>query len=221
MSNWRKTTGPSAKRLPFCAEAMETKSRFFDDRAEHWEETCYPAPVRERLDHLILEFGVRPGERVLDVGTGPGILLPYLRRRIGKSGRICAFDLSFGMIRKAYAKPRAPRDVLARADVHAIPFKGNGFDRVICFAAFPHFGNPERAMREMGRVPRTGGMLIIAHLLSREELAAHHATHAFVARDRLPENHRMKALFLKAGFSPPHIINLPGKYLASAVKHAA
>jgi ubiquinone/menaquinone biosynthesis C-methylase UbiE len=153
---------------------VETQTRFFDTRAENWEETCYPAPVRARLRDLIREFGVRPGERLLDVGTGPGVLLPYLRQRVGPSGQVCAFDLSLKMIRQAHGKPHTSLDMILQADVHTIPFTDRVFGRVICFAAFPHFDDPAQALQEMGRVLRPGGVLIIAHLMSRKELAAHH-----------------------------------------------
>ena len=90
---------------------METKTGFFDARAENWEETCYPPAVRERLGGLIHEFGVMPGERLLDVGTGPGVLLPYLRQCVGPSGHISALDLSYEMIRQACRKPRLSLDL--------------------------------------------------------------------------------------------------------------
>ena len=76
------------------------------------------------------------------MGTGPGILLPHLRSGVGKSGQTCAFDLSFEMLRSAAAKPLGPEDILVRADTHFIPFREGHFDRVICFAAFPHFATP-------------------------------------------------------------------------------
>ncbi len=197
---------------------MKKDTRFFDDRARHWEETCYPPPVRHRLAALFREFDVKPGERVLDVGTGPGILLPHLRLGVGESGQICAFDLSFEMLRSAAAKPLGPKDILVRADTHFIPFRDDCFDRVICFAAFPHFERPQRAVCEMGRVLRVGGKLIIAHLMSREELARHHATHASVKGDHLPDHDQMKVFFRKAGFNSPHILDVPGKYIARGVK---
>jgi len=196
---------------------MESKTHFFDTRAENWEETCYPAPVRERLLDLIREFQIGSGERILDVGTGPGILLPYLRQGVGPFGQVCAFDLSLEMIHRAAEKPRSLLDIIFQGDVHFIPFADRVFDRVICFAAFPHFEDPAQALREMGRVLKTGGSLVIAHLLSREELAAHHGTHDTVARDVLPPHHEMKALFVKAGFSPPEIVDIPGRYYAIAI----
>jgi len=199
---------------------METKTRFFDTRAENWEETCYPVPVRARLRDLIREFGVRPGERVLDVGTGPGVLLPYLRQLAGSSGQVYAFDLSLEMIRRAYRKPRASLDIIVQADVHCIPFHNHVFDRVICFAAFPHFVDPGQAVREMGRVLTTGGALIIAHLMSRKELSMHHASHASVARDVLPADPEMKMIFVEAELSQPEIVDIPGRYVARGRAHS-
>jgi ubiquinone/menaquinone biosynthesis C-methylase UbiE len=90
---------------------------------------------------------------------------------------------------------------------------------VICFAAFPHFEDQGEAVREMGRVLRPGGELVIAHLMSREELARHHAEHASVARDLLPDDHRMRAFFVEAELSPPEIVNMPGRYMAKGVKN--
>lgn len=197
---------------------MESRTRFFDTRADHWEETCYPEPVRARLQDLIQEFGVRPGERLLDVGTGPGVLIPYLRSLVGASGRVIAFDLSFEMTRQAYQKKLGPRDMILRADVHTLPFYSGAFDRVVCFAAFPHFHDSARAMAEMARVLKPGGSLVVAHLMSREELAEHHGSCESVARDLLPRAEEMAALFSKSRLSLPEIVDRPGRYLATGLK---
>ena len=197
---------------------METRTGFFDTRAENWEETCYPPAVRERLGGLIHEFGIMPGERLLDVGTGPGVLLPYLRQCVGPSGQISALDLSYEMIRQAYRKPRLSLDLILQADVHYLPFGSMLFDRVICFAAFPHFIDPGQALQEMSRVLKIGGGLVIAHLMSREELSMHHASQTSVARDLLPEDPQMDTLFREAGLSSPEIVDIPGRYVAKGLR---
>jgi ubiquinone/menaquinone biosynthesis C-methylase UbiE len=197
---------------------MTSRSEFFDKRAENWEQTHYPDPVRERLRKLIQTFGVTPGETILDVGTGPGILIPYLQPLAGISGRVCAFDLSFPMIRQARRKTRSENDLVVQADALEIPFGTGVFHRVICFAAFPHFADPAVALREMGRVLKPGGSLVIAHLMSRRELAAHHASHSGVEKDLLPDAGQMADLYLAAGFQPPEITDMPGRYTALAQK---
>ena len=197
---------------------MRQNPDFFDIRAEQWEQNCYPAPTRKRLEALIPTFQVTAGSQILDIGTGPGILIPYLRNIAGRQGRICAFDISFQMARQAGKKLALEEDIVLQADVHRIPFKNDSFDHVICFAAFPHFSSPDLALREMARVGKPGARLVIAHLMSRQELSLHHATHSAVARDVLPDDDQMTALFINAGLIHPQITDIPGFYLATGTK---
>ena len=198
-------------------------SEFFDRRAEEWEALCYPPEVVSRLEAFFPEFGVRPGEWVLDVGTGTGILIPYLRRATDPGGRVFAIDLSQPMVREARKRRGHICDLLCVADVHSLPFGSGVFNRVICFAAFPHFYDHERALREMSRVLRSEkwvrGELVIAHLLSREELAQHHARHPEVMSHRLPDDSTMEMLFEKAGLRLTRIVNMPGRYIAHGFKN--
>jgi ubiquinone/menaquinone biosynthesis C-methylase UbiE len=199
---------------------MRSHKAFFDQKASSWEKESYPQPIRERLKALVAEFGIRDGASVLDIGTGPGILLPHLKRLVGDRGRICALDLSFQMIRQAANKPLTHHGWVLQADAHRIPFRAAVFDFIICFAAFPHFENPETVLEEMARVLISGGTLMVAHLLSRHELARHHAAQAAVARDVLPDEAQMRALLQQAGFRDIHITDKPGRYLARAIRAA-
>ncbi len=195
-----------------------TQREFFDSRADQWERNCYPKETRVRLRELIPEFGLKPAARVLDVGTGPGVLIPSIREAIGPQGRICAFDLSFAMISQARLKPLLPSDLTLQADAQRLPFASNIFDNVVCFAAFPHFDDPQLALSEMARVARPGGTVVIAHLLSREELTRHHGGHEVVADDILPDAETMRSFFRRAGLDDPFIQDRPGRYLARARK---
>jgi ubiquinone/menaquinone biosynthesis C-methylase UbiE len=207
-------TNPSFEASQPDAPAVADQAAFFDSRAESWEETCYPPAVRERLQALIARFKVRDGERVLDLGTGPGVLIPYLKRRLGENGGLCAVDISYRMVRLARQKRLSPKDLVLRADAHRLPFKTGTFHRTICFAAFPHFHDPAAALGEMSRVTVAGGAVLVAHLMSRRELTAHHAAHSPVAKDVLPDAPEMTQLFADAGLSLPDIMDAPGMYLA-------
>ena len=200
---------------------MQTAAAFFDERAPRWEAACYPPAVRERLTDLIESFGLTAGMRVLDMGTGTGVLLPYIQACIGPDGRICAFDLSLPMARQADQKRRWHRDLVVQSDAHHIPLGAALFHRVICFAAFPHFEDPASALAEMGRVTAPGGEVVIAHLLSREELAAHHASHQAVRSHGLPASEEMYTLMLAAGLVHCRIDDAPGRYLARGRKPGA
>lgn len=195
---------------------METQREFFNNRAEKWEEKCYPPRVRQHLELLVSDFRINPGARVLDLGAGSGVLQPYLRRLIGPQGTLLAFDISENMLRQARKKQLSPRDLFFQGDAQRMALQAESFDHVICFAAFPHFPDAARALREMARVARPRAEVIIAHLMSREELARHHGTHETVADDVLPDAPGMRTLFLESGLEEPEITDQPGRYLARA-----
>lgn len=198
---------------------LETqRAQFFDERAEKWEETCYPDTVRERLWPVVAGFGLPIGGRVLDMGTGPGTLIPYLRRAIGPEGRIMAFDAAPGMVEVARFKCVDGRTEVVCASAMDMPFESEAFDAVVCFAAFPHFSDKALALREMVRVAKSGAPVIIAHLLGRAQLAAHHGAHPAVADDHLPDDVTMCALFLQAGLPAPQVTDLENYYEAKARK---
>lgn len=201
--------------------ASDPRAAFFDERAVGWEAHCYPPPVRAKLAPLVASFQLPSGGLVLDMGTGPGTLLPYLRASLGTGGRIVPFDLSLAMLHQAKDKlgPDDPSPVLATA--MALPFLNECFDAVVCFAAFPHFADKRQALWEMARVARPGAPVVIAHLMSRSELTEHHGTHRAVAEDRLPEDDQMRGLFHQVGLPDPCIVDAPGRYLARTLKPAA
>ena len=200
-----------------CA-TTDPRGAFFDVRADKWEENCYPPAVRARLAPLVASFDLPVGGTVLDMGTGPGTIVPYLQTALGPGGRVFPFDLSFEMLRQAKAKrsPADPPPVQATA-MH-LPFRDASFDAVVCFAAFPHFADKGAALAEMSRVAKVGAGIVIAHLLSRAELMAHHGLHSAVAQDALPDEAAMRALFAQAGLPDPAIIDEPGPYLACCRK---
>ena len=200
---------------------MTDQRAFFDQRADKWEATCYPPDVRARLAELVRQFQVTPGSRVLDVGPGPGVLYPYLRELTGAMGTIFAFDLSANMIRQALKKDLTEHDVFFQGDAQAIALQSASFDHVICFAAFPHFPDARIALSELCRVAKPGAEVVIAHLLSREELARHHGSHDAVADDVLPPKEAMQALFMECGLELPEIVDRPGRYMARARRVAS
>jgi demethylmenaquinone methyltransferase/2-methoxy-6-polyprenyl-1,4-benzoquinol methylase len=113
----------------------------------------------------------------------------------------------------------APNVSVTVQQVEKLDFASESFDAVVCFGSFPHVENKEEALRQMNRILKADGKLVIAHALSSEELEAHHHTAAsVVAHDMLPDRHAMKHMLKQAGFSSIKIVDEPGCYLCTSTK---
>jgi ubiquinone/menaquinone biosynthesis C-methylase UbiE len=116
------------------------------------------------------KLGVREGERVLELGSGPGQDLVALARSVGQSGRACGLDLSSGMARVAHtkaAKKRLVRRVdLVQGDAELLPFKARTFDAVLMSFTLELFDTPgiPHVLSNIREVLCPGGHLCVASL---------------------------------------------------------
>ncbi|MCJ1681370.1 methyltransferase domain-containing protein [Streptomyces sp. APSN-46.1] len=105
---------------------------------------------------------LRPGMSVLDVGCGPGTITADLAALVAPGGRVTAVDAAPDVIAqaRAHAAERGAGNVeFAVADVHALDFPDDSFDVVHAHQVLQHVGDPVRALREMRRVCRPGGVV--------------------------------------------------------------
>ncbi|MGW3623467.1 class I SAM-dependent methyltransferase [Streptomyces sp. NPDC000880] len=104
---------------------------------------------------------LRPGMDVLDVGCGPGTITADLAGLVAP-GQVTAVDTAEDVLRQARetAAVRGRDNVrFAVADVHALDFPDDSFDVVHAHQVLQHVGDPVRALREMRRVCRPGGVV--------------------------------------------------------------
>jgi len=195
-----------------------SKKRYFERYAARWDELQHEVDP-EQLEYLVGRFEIQKGDWILDVGTGTGILLPYLALSAQKEGRIFALDFSAQMLSVARSKIKTKTVSFIHSAVETIPLKDETFDRVVCFACFPHFENKQKALLEMGRVSKPGGKLFIAHLLSSQQIKEHHLrAGGDVKNDVLPSNPILEKMMIKAGFKEIKIVDQPSLYLARGEK---
>jgi len=193
---------------------------YFDQLAPTWDEEL----TRERLKclgNIVKELGIKPGYYVLDIGSGTGVLLPFLIAELSDEGKVVALDFSAEMLGQAQAKNFPPIIGFAQADVLTIPLADNSVDLAMCNSAFPHFSDKVKALKEIARVLRNNGRLVICHTMSREILnRLHQSIGGIVAGDLLPDESQLKGLIKQAGMKVTHFEDGPERYLVIARKLA-
>jgi ubiquinone/menaquinone biosynthesis C-methylase UbiE len=125
-----------------------------------WQDQLAPAH-----DALLVRAALAPGERVLDVACGTGLVSLPAAAAVGAAGRVVGVDLSGQMVEAA--RDRAALAGIAHAsfermDAEHLEFPDASFDVVLCALGLMYAPEPERAMAEMRRVLRPGGRLVVA-----------------------------------------------------------
>lgn len=135
---------------------------FFDSISSRWdsmETHSIPATVNSLLDSV----DVKRGMRILDLGTGTGVLIPFLIERIGTAGGLKAIDMSTGMLNEARRKYGSlyPNLDIERKDFEEETVQGQ-FDLIFLYCVYPHLSRPNETLRRLAHtnlVP--GGRIII------------------------------------------------------------
>ncbi|UCD21956.1 MAG: methyltransferase domain-containing protein [Chloroflexota bacterium] len=192
---------------------------YFDQLAPTWDKEFTPDRLK-CLGNIVKGLGIKPGYYVLDIGSGTGVLLPFLVSEVGDQGRIVALDFSADMLIQAQTKNFPPVVGVAQADVLAIPLSDSSMDLALCNSAFPHFGDQARALQEIARVLRSNGRLVICHTMSREMLNRfHQSIGGIVAHDLLPDETQLRKLIKQAGLTVTHFEDGSERYLVIAEKN--
>jgi ubiquinone/menaquinone biosynthesis C-methylase UbiE len=149
-SQWR----PEAIRGINETAARELSARTLELRGRSEDE------VTSRSAYLGL-LGIAPGERILEIGCGSGVVLRDLARRVAPGGRAVGLDPSPAMLtvarELAAAAGLAELVELHEGDARSLPFADGAFDAVLAVTALVHIPDVERTVAEMVRVARRGG----------------------------------------------------------------
>jgi ubiquinone/menaquinone biosynthesis C-methylase UbiE len=172
---------------------------YFNHKAARWDEAATERD-QTKLGLMAERLNLKPGARVLDVGTGTGIFIPFLLREIGSGGQIIALDVAEEMLKRARAKSFNGEVHYLNADVTSMPLRAESFDGVVCYSSFPHFPDKEKALLEINRVTKSGGCLFICHTSGRVSLNEFHRGIPEVKDDFLPDDDEMRQLLSRAGF---------------------
>lgn len=138
----------------------------FDDQASQRLEAVYLTPdVVEQRRQTLRALKLQPGEQVLDVGSGPGLLAAEMAAAVGPTGHVTGIDASHSMVtlsRRRCDEPEvAGRLSFIDGDATALPFEDAAFDVGVSTQVYEYVEDVAAALQELGRVIRPGGRALI------------------------------------------------------------
>ena len=150
------------------------------DAANAYEALFVPALFGQWTPKVADAAQIKPGQRVLDVACGTGILAREIAPRIGSAGRVVGVDPSPGMV--AVAKQLAPAIGWREGVAESLPFPDQSFDAVVSQFGLMFFTDRRQALREMLRVLTPGGRLAVAVWDSLDNMPAYASEVALLER---------------------------------------
>ncbi len=129
------------------------------EAAELYESRFVPALFAEWAPHLVEAAGVAPGQAVLDVACGTGVVARTAADRMGGQGRVVGLDLNQGML--TVAGRLRPDIEWRQGDAADLPFAPGSFQVVLCQSAMMFFPDRAGSLREMARVAAPGGTVAV------------------------------------------------------------
>lgn len=164
---------------------------FFDRCAPKWDADMIKND--EIIGKILDNAEIEPGQHILDVACGTGVLFPYYLRRGAAS--VTGIDISPEMAKIAETKFAGEDKIrVICGDVEEVHFDRK-FDRIVVYNAFPHFPSPKRLIKILAGLLKDDGRLTIAHGQSREAIDGHHQGSASKVSNGLMTAESLKKLF--------------------------
>jgi ubiquinone/menaquinone biosynthesis C-methylase UbiE len=137
------------------------KMKFEGNAADNYERYFVPAIGRPLGMDLVDAAALQPGECVLDVACGTGVVTRLASERVGAGGRVAGSDINPAMLETARAAARGATIEWHQADAESLPHADGSFDAVLCQMGLQFVANKLAALREMRRVLAPAGRVVL------------------------------------------------------------
>lgn len=136
----------------------ETTVKYFNNTAKDYDNSHDGKFVNCMYQEIIDRVRNLEGDKILDLGCGNGNIINLLKKE--RKADYFGLDISENMIEEA--KKKCGEDVkFTVGDSENLPYQDGQFDIIICNASFHHYTQPEVAIKEIKRVLKSGGTLIL------------------------------------------------------------
>ena len=135
----------------------------FDEAVARGLEAAYlTTDVIEQRSIVQRALALEPGQKVLDIGSGPGLLAREMANAVGPTGRVCGLDLAEAML--ALGRQRCANlahVTFETGDAAALPFQDQSFEAVVSTQVYEYVPDIPGALAEAARVLKPGGLLAL------------------------------------------------------------
>lgn len=185
---------------------VEQNRLFFNSKAKYWDRLVNHNP--DKISLLLDKLPLARDASILDVGTGTGVLIPYLQERIDHRGSITVIDLAEEMIKQARRKYSRYPIRFVIGDAAEYPFSAASFDAIICYSVFPHFAEQQDTLNRLSSLLKKNGCLQVCHSESRAEINRRHCQlgRSLISHGLMPAK-EAAALFAAAGLEVLEVID--------------
>lgn len=171
---------------------------FFNSVAKNWDNMINVD--ESKINYLLNKLKIQEDDEILDIGTGTGVLIPFLNERVC-TGRIKGVDISEGMLEVAKSKFNHLSNVdfdLVNVEKEELKHQ---YDKIILYSMYPHLENKTQTISNLVKDSlKEDGILMIAHSDSRELLNnLHRNSDERVHESILMEINEQKNVFINAG----------------------
>lgn len=187
---------------------------FFDMLAPSWDVNEIRS-TPERISTILSKLHITPGMRILDLGTGTGVLVPFLSTLVGPQGHITAIDLSEGMLAIARKKFGHLENVeFLKLDFEEEQIPGV-YDLAILYCVYPHLHSPAETMEWLFKMNLMPEATIVIAFPSDEKFInnIHHEKKA--EHDHLPPAPVLARQIEAWGYHTTVISATPDEYIVS------
>ncbi len=122
-------------------------------------------------DKLIERSGIKPGMTLMDLGCGSGAFTTFVARAVGEQGKVYAVDIQPAMLRQlehklARAENQSIKNVkMKQSSAYELPFEDRALDLVYMVTVLQEIPDRGRALREIRRILKPGGILAVTEFL--------------------------------------------------------
>ncbi len=192
---------------------IKLQQEYFNRRSEFFKEPI-PLTVARKTGSIVSAAGLDRFSKVLDVGTGIGVLIQHLKARGVQEQNVVGCDLSEKMLMEA--RLNYPEALFWEGDFVDFPEDFGRFDAIFFNACFGNLYSQEEAVVKSALLLAPGGRMVISHPLGAGFVAGLHACEPEIVPHLLPGQERLLAWCRDYSLTLDRFLDEPELYLAVA-----